>query len=231
MNKTEQLIYQIRNFYSNHDNKFHTRDREGALFDEITQLDFIEDGNFLKKSIKLDFRNKLIEFCQNGNNKNFSLIDFLHKHPNVDLDKVYLIHEPFGSQMHTDFLFISIKGFLGWEDKKSSTKNGIVWNTGSMGKRKLISYYHTVKCESRLFTSLDYEFENGKTMDELQELLKGYNEAEKEFSSKWIPLFKQFGKKYSISSRRDFKDNNKPSELEDYQFRNVKMLINELLGV
>ena len=230
MNKTEQLIKQIRNFHCTYDNKFHTKEREHELFDEIIKLDFIEDGNFLKKSIKLNFRTKLVNFCKNGNNKNFSLNDFLHNHPNIDLDKIYLIHEPFGSQMPNDFLFVSSGGFLPMEDKKSK-KDSIAWNTGSMGKRKLISYYNEISNESRLFTSLEYEFENDKTMDEIQELLEEYRLAEKEFSSKWVPRFKEFGKKYSISSRKDFKDNNKPSLLEDLQFKNVKKLINELLGV
>ncbi len=230
MNNTEKLIKQIRNFHCTYDNKFHTKEREHALFDEIIELDFIEDGNFLKNSIKLNFRNKLVNFCKNGNNKNFSLIDFLQNYPNIDLDKIYLIHEPFGSQMAPDFLFISSGGFLPMEDKKSK-KGSISWNTGSMGKRKLISYYNEILNESRLFTSLEYEFENGKTMDEMQEVLEEYRLAEKEFSAKWVPLFKKFGKKYSISSRKDFKDNNKPSSLEDPEFKNVKILINELLGV
>lgn len=227
MNKIDVLIKKIVEFYCDEDNLFHSKEREIALFNELIKIDFIESGEFLKQSLK---KSKFKNLCESGDNFSFSLKDFMSRYPNIDTNKVYLIHEPFGSHSSNDFLFISNIGFLCMEDKKGESDK-IKWNTGWMGMSKLICFYNRKKHECFLYTSLDYHFDNNKTLSDLSDLLESYRQAEKEFSKSWEHKFKEFGKPYSISSRKDFKDNNKPSKIFDENMNNVKKLISQLLGV
>jgi hypothetical protein len=132
------LVETLRNTNNGICNDWNTKERENFIFKEIMKLDFILDGNSIKKNKKVI--KKIKEY--------YLLVDIIplpieiieEYFPKIEEGEIYLIYEPFGSKASPDFLLISKNGVIGIEDK-SSNNGKITFNTGTPGGNKIIVYY------------------------------------------------------------------------------------------
>lgn len=134
----QQLISTLKNTANEIENNWNSKEREAYILEKLQDLDFMVQGDSFKKNKPLITALKKV---YNSSNPNTFTTETLKKYsPEVEVDKIYVIGEPFGSKASPDFLFITSRGILGVEDK--SSKGGKVsFNTGTPGGNKFIMYY------------------------------------------------------------------------------------------
>jgi hypothetical protein len=137
-NNLLKFVETLRNTIDEVKNDWTSKERETFIFNRLENLEFIESADFIKSNKNVI--NKLKEVYNSNDSTKFTTEDLKKIFPNIDINKIYIIQEPFGSKASPDFLFITIKGLFGLEDK--SSKNGKVsFNTGTPGGNKFIMYY------------------------------------------------------------------------------------------
>lgn len=135
--KVSELITKLKSTVQQTSNNWDSKKRETYIFNSLLDLNFVEDGTFilgdkeLKSLLKKTYNSTTIE--------NFNTSTLFEKYPDLDLDKIYLIHEPFGSKASPDFLFITPVMIFGIEDKSSKNEK-VSFNTGTPGGNKFIMY-------------------------------------------------------------------------------------------
>lgn len=119
-------------------NSWNSKKRESFIYDTLLGLPFLESGQDYLNNKSLKQKLKSTYF---GNDPHlFTISDLESIDPEIDPSKIYIIHEPFGSKLSPDFLFITPKGLIGLEDKSSKNQK-ISFNTGTPGGNKVIMYY------------------------------------------------------------------------------------------
>lgn len=119
-------------------NSWNSKRRESFIYETLLGLPFLKSGNdYLKNKI---IKQKLKSTYFGNNPHLFTISDLEQIDPEIDLSKIYVLHEPFGSKSSPDFLFITSKGLVGLEDKSSKNQK-ISFNTGTPGGNKVIMYY------------------------------------------------------------------------------------------
>jgi hypothetical protein len=146
VNKLPILVSSLKDTVNNIGNDWTSKERELYIFNQLSRLDFIKNGEFIKKNKKIIDTIKLV---YNSNTPtSFTTMDLNLLYPEVEVDKIYIIQEPFGTKASPDFLFITNKGIFGLEDK-SSNNGKISFNTGTPGGNKFIMYYN--RKENKIF--------------------------------------------------------------------------------
>ena len=136
--KIMSLMSTLKNTVNEIPNDWNSKQREEYIFDILTSLPFTEDGSYISTSKSTI---KALKNAYNSVNPNSFTIDTLGQMiSGIDTDKIYVIHEPFGSKASPDFLFITSKGLFGVEDKSSKNQK-VSFNTGTPGGNKFIMYY------------------------------------------------------------------------------------------
>lgn len=119
-------------------NSWNSKKRESFIYDTLLGLPFLESGQDYLNNKSLKQKLKSTYF---GNDPHlFTISDLESIDPEMDPSKIYVIHEPFGSKLSPDFLFITSRGLIGLEDKSSKNQK-ISFNTGTPGGNKVIMYY------------------------------------------------------------------------------------------
>lgn len=119
-------------------NSWNSKKRESFIYDTLLGLPFLESGQDYLNNKSLKQKLKSTYF---GNDPHlFTISDLESIDPEIDPSKIYVIHEPFGSKLSPDFLFITSRGLIGLEDKSSKNQK-ISFNTGTPGGNKVIMYY------------------------------------------------------------------------------------------
>lgn len=176
------LVETLRNTNNGICNDWNTKKRENFIFKEIMKLNFILDGNFIKKNKKVI--KKIKEY--------YLLVDIIplpieiieEYLPKIEEGEIYLIYEPFGSNASPDFLLITKNGVIGIEDK-SSNNGKITFNTGTPGGNKIIVYYDRSEKKIYLITGERW-FWYDKTEKKYREFCKQINDIAK---IKWEEKF------------------------------------------
>jgi hypothetical protein len=136
--KLTGLLNALKNTVNDIGNNWTSKEREDFIFNRVTSLDFIKDGQFILNNKPCV--SKLKSAYNSSNPQNFTTKTLNQFFDGLDVNSVYFLKEPFGSKASPDFLIISSNGVLGIEDK--SSKGGKVsFNTGTPGGNKFIMYY------------------------------------------------------------------------------------------
>lgn len=136
--KINSLVLTLKNTVNEVANDWNSKKREKYIFDALMKLDYIENA---QKYIKNKELIKNLKSVYKGSNpKLFTTKNLTETVGNVNEEKIYVIHEPFGSKASPDFLFITSKGLFGLEDKSSKNQK-VTFNTGTPGGNKFIMYY------------------------------------------------------------------------------------------
>jgi hypothetical protein len=136
--KIETILISLKNTANEIPNNWNHKEREEFIFNKLIELNFVENGDFISKNRKII---KELKSVYNSTSPvNFTTKKLNDVYGNININNVYVIREPFGSQASPDFLFITSKGVFGVEDKSSKTQK-ITFNTGTPGGNKFTMYY------------------------------------------------------------------------------------------
>jgi len=155
--KMTGLIDVLKNTVNNIGNNWTSKDREDYIFNQVTSLDFINDGQFILDNKACVAKMKPV--YNSSDPSKFTTITLSNYFDDIDVDSVYFIKEPFGSKASPDFLIVSSNGLLGIEDK--SSKGGkVTFNTGTPGGNKFIMYYDRKDKKIFLISGKQWGWEN-----------------------------------------------------------------------
>jgi hypothetical protein len=133
-----KIISTLKNSVNDIPNSWTSKKREEFLMNKMLELPFVNDGNIFLDNKKLKNELKKVFFGNDPYSFNITNIEVYGF--TIDPNKIYIIHEPFGSKSSPDFLFITKKGLYGLEDKSSKNQK-ITFNTGTPGGNKVIMYF------------------------------------------------------------------------------------------
>jgi len=155
--KMTGLIDVLKNTVNNIGNNWTSKDREDYIFNQVTSLDFINDGQFILDNKACVAKMKPV--YNSSDPSKFTTITLSNYFDDIDVDSVYFIKEPFGPKASPDFLIVSSNGLLGIEDK--SSKGGkVTFNTGTPGGNKFIMYYDRKDKKIFLISGKQWGWEN-----------------------------------------------------------------------
>jgi hypothetical protein len=132
------IIATLKDTINDIPNTWTSKERESFIYDTLLSLPFIEIVQ--DKILNKNFKQKLKSVYFGNDPHLFTISDLEAIDPEIDPSKIYILHEPFGSKLSPDFLFITSKGLIGLEDKSSKNQK-ITFNTGTPGGNKIIMYY------------------------------------------------------------------------------------------
>jgi hypothetical protein len=217
MTKGNQVKYILNNILIEEENDWDSKQRELFTMKELLKLDWLNDGaEFLvDKKFKKRLRDCYFNYKQNEITSNDLPSDY------------YVIHEPFGSKSSPDYLFITPNGIFGIEDKSSKTGK-IVWNTGTPGNNKIITYFDSKIRKVYILTS--YEYKWGHEIDIrykkfTQKIIKfGDEEFKKDFADDFNHDDVEFYARPMLNHKKKIMD------IFDSGENNVNKILNEYLG-
>jgi hypothetical protein len=155
--KMTGLVDVLKNTVNNIGNNWTSKEREDYIFNQVTSLDFINDGQFILDNKACVAKMKSV--YNSSDPSKFTTITLSNYFDDIDVNSVYFIQEPFGSKASPDFLIISSNGLLGIEDK--SSKGGkVTFNTGTPGGNKFIMYYDRKDKKIFLISGKNWGWEN-----------------------------------------------------------------------
>ena len=106
--KITNLIDTLKNTVNNIQNDWNSKERENYIYNQVTSLNFVEDGKFILKNkslvgiLKKEYHSKTL-----GNFTTNRLSEYFN---DINVNSIYVLQEPFGSKASPDFLFITSKG-------------------------------------------------------------------------------------------------------------------------
>jgi hypothetical protein len=216
------LMNLLKNTVNEIPNTWDSKKRESFVFEKLKNVDFVIDGTHLLSDKKLK---KTLEEIYNGTNPlAFSTNNLIEYDTNIEPEKFYAFHEPFGSKKSPDFLFITPKGMIGVEDKSSKNEK-ISWNTGTPGSNKFIMYYDRKHKKVFLITGSKWgwdqqiEDEYRKFTEEIR--VHAASEFEKRFGSRL--------KNMAYYARPMLIDKNKIKDIVDKDEKDVIEMLRRLI--
>ena len=180
--KITNLIDTLKNTVNNIQNDWNSKERENYIYNQVTSLNFVEDGKFILKNkslvgiLKKEYHSKTL-----GNFTTNTLSEYFN---DINVNSIYVLQEPFGSKLSPDFLFITSKGVVGVEDKSSKTGK-VSFNTGTPGGNKFIMYYDRTLKKIYLITGKQWGWEDDIESEYKQFTKDMINYAKKEFEKKF----------------------------------------------
>lgn len=207
----------LKNILIEDENNWNSKDREKFTMSRFLEIDWLNDGEFLKRD-KNFIKNLKDSYF------NYNHIGITTKHMEYDY---YVIHEPFGSKSAPDYLFITPHGIFGIEDK--SSKNGMIsWNTGTPGENKIITYFDKTEKIVYLITSEEYGWgkEIALKYREFTKKIIAYadNEFKKEFAG-----YNNVISKMGYYARPMLTDKNLVKNIYDPEEKNVDIILKRYL--
>jgi hypothetical protein len=198
----------LKNTINDIGNNWNSKDREDFIYNQVTSLPFITEGDFIlndKACIS-----KLKSIYNSSDPSKFTTLSLSTYFENIDVNSIYFIKEPFGSKASPDFLIISSNGILGIEDK--SSKGGkVTFNTGTPGGNKFIMYYDKTDKKIYLVSGKNWGWEN--------DIESEYKQFTKEMiiyaKNKFEERFGDRIKKMSYYARPMLVDSNKVKDIWD----------------
>lgn len=220
--RVSELITRLKSTVQQTSNNWDSKKRETYIFNSLLGLNFVEDGTFilndkgLKSLLKKTYNSPTIA--------DFNTSTLLEKFPDLDVDKIYLIHEPFGSKASPDFLFITPVMIFGIEDKSSKNEK-VSFNTGTPGGNKFIMYLDKKSNKVHLISGKQWNWDEGveREFREFTQHVRDY--AKKEFARR----FGERVKNMEYYARPMLIDKNKIKDLVDKDEQDVVDILKKAL--
>lgn len=220
--RVRELIARLKSTVEQTTNNWDSKDRETYIFNSLLGLDFMTDGNFIKNDKSL--KSRLKTAYNSTSTSDFNTSTLLESNPELDPDKIYLIHEPFGSKASPDFLFITPVMIFGVEDKSSKNEK-VSFNTGTPGGNKFIMYFDKKSKKVHLISGKQWNWD-----DQVEQEFRDFTQhvidyAKKEFT-------KRFGnriKNMEYYARPMLIDKNKIKDLVDKDEQDVVDILKKAL--
>lgn len=220
--KLTGLLDVLKNTINDIGNNWTSKEREDFIFNKVTSLSFINNGQFIVSNRPCITKMKSV-YNSNDPSK-FTTLTLSNYFDEIDVNSVYFIKEPFGSKASPDFLILSSKGILGIEDK--SSKGGKVsFNTGTPGGNKFIMYFNRKEKKIYLVSGKQWGWE--------KEIEKQYKEFTKEMieyaKNKFQEKFGDKIKNMGYYARPMLVDKNKIKDIWDRDEKDVLELLRKHL--
>lgn len=220
--KIEYIISVLKNTVNDIPNDWTSKKREKFIFNRLLNLPFLEIGQEILKDVNLKKYLKSVYF---GNNpKLFTLDNLKSVYDDIDLNKIYILHEPFGSNSSPDFLFITLKGIFGLEDKSSKNEK-ITFNTGTPGGNKIMMYYDKKNKIINLLTGKQWGWDQSIDEDYKRFTKNIQDYAKNEFKN----IFGDILKNMEFYARPMLNDKNKVKNIVDDSEQDVIYFLKELI--
>jgi hypothetical protein len=216
------VLTTLKNTANEIQNDWNSKDREEFIFNKITQLSFVKNGDFISKNKPII---KLIKSVYNSTNpKSFTTEKLNDVYEDINTNNIYVIREPFGNKASPDFLFITAKGIFGVEDKSSNSEK-ITFNTGTPGGNKFTMYYDRKSKTVYLISGKQWGWTQ-EIEDEFRQFTKDINNyASAEFNKKFGSRLKNMG----YYARPMLTDKNKVKDIADKDENDVIEMLRNML--
>lgn len=216
------IMSTLKGTMNNISNSWNSKKRESFIYNTLLSLPFLVSGQDYLNNKALKQKLKTTYF---GNDPHlFTISDLESIDPEIDPSKIYVIHEPFGSKLSPDFLFITSRGLIGLEDKSSKNQK-ISFNTGTPGGNKVIMYYDRKNGVIYLLTGKQWGWDES-IENEFKKFTKEIKiHAKREFE-------KRFGdkiKNMEFYARPMLVDKNKVKDIVDKSEQDVVNLFRKLI--
>jgi len=216
--KMTELMKVLKNTANDIQNDWKSKEREEFIYNQILSLEFIKGGdNIINNELCVG---KIKEVYKSMNPEDFTTETLTEYFTDIDLNFIYLLKEPFGTQNSPDFLLILKNGILGIEDK-SSNNHKISWNTGNPGGNKFIMYYDRKDRKVFLITKKQWNWEDNTIGKQYKELVKGHDYRAERYKNSIAPKVKNT----TLFFRAMLIDKNQVKDIWDENEQDVKDMI------
>jgi hypothetical protein len=221
-NRINLVLKTLKNTANEIQNNWNSKEREQFIFNELTQLSFVENGDFITDNSKIV---KELKGVYNSKNpKSFTTEKLNDVYEDININNIYVIREPFGSKASPDFLFITSKGVFGVEDKSSKNQK-ITFNTGTPGGNKFTMYYDRKTKTIYLISGKQWGW-GQEIEDEFKQFTKDIIKyASAEFENKFGSRLKNMG----YYARPMLTDKNKVKDIVDKDENDVIEMLRRML--